>query len=534
VYDHPNLPGYSVVTKRWEAGVGSSVVESEMPFTGVVYGLGSVESYGYNIGTLVKNLNNLSRVNTSFNTGANPTDYTCKGAPFTVTVLLPIQPESILWEFSKVPKLTPNVDSLQLNPVPVETVEVDGVTYYAYTVKKDFVIDTTGIIYVPIQYTSPLIEKCTGIETGVVVLQILPAPKTDFSILFPGGGATACSGGTGTFTGDLITANGIALNKWDWTFPGNVKPTGRTQTFTFPDSGTFPVTLKGITADGCVSDTTKNIVINARPVVTITNDSLPTCPATPVTFTINNPVAGITYNWYDAATGGNLVGTGTSFTTASTVAIPDTFYVEGVSPLLCGSAVRKKVTAYAVATLAKVTVTSTSTPVSITFSWIAVAGASGYEVSTDGGVTFITPSSGATGLTHTISGLTPSTAVTIVVRATGIVTCQTSVSDPVTAKTLLETIFIANAFTPNGDGKNDEFKVYGYTIKTMKFLVFNQWGQKIAETINPVMDANGGHNVWDGRHKGAYQPSGVYMYVSQMVLLNGEVVNKKGSINLIR
>jgi gliding motility-associated-like protein len=534
VYDHPNLPGYSIVTKRWDAGEGASVVESEMPFTGVVYGLGSVESYGYNVGTLVKNLNNLSTVTTSFNTGANPTGYTCKGAPFTVTILLPIEPTTLLWQFSKVPKLKPNVDSLQTNPVPVKTVEVDGVTYYAYTVQQSFVIDTVGFINIPVQYTSPLIEKCSGTETGIVIVQILPAPQTDFKVVFPGGGTAACAGATGTFTGDLITANGIALNQWQWTFPGNVTPSGRVQTYTFPDGGSFPVKLKGITADGCVSDTTKQVVINPRPVVTITNDSLPTCAATPVTFTINNPGAGITYNWYDAPTGGNLVTTGTSFTTATTITLPSSYYVEGVSPTSCESAVRKKVTAYAVAGLAAPVVTATSTPISITFTWTAVSGATGYEVSTDGGTTFITPSSGATGLTHVIEGLTPSTEITLIVRAKGIVSCQTSLSDPVKGKTLLETIFIANAFTPNGDGKNDEFKVYGYTIKEMRFMVFNQWGQKIAEVINPAKDANGGYTVWDGRHKGQMQPSGVYMYVSQMVLLNGTVVNKKGAINLIR
>lgn len=535
VYDHPNLPGYSIVMKRWpEDSEGASVVESDMPFTGVVYGLGSVESYGYNIGTLVKNLNNLSSINTSFNSGTNPTDYTCKGAPFTVTILLPIQPESILWQFSKVPKLSPNVDSLQHNPVPARTVEVDGVTYYAYTVNKDFVMDTVGVMNIPVQYTSPLIEKCTNTETGSVVVQILPAPQTDFEVAFPGGGATACAGAVGTFTGDLITANGIALNKWQWTFPGNTAATGRVQPFTFAGAGTFPVTLKGVTADGCVSDTIKQIVINPRPVVAVINDSVPTCAATPVTFTVNNPGADITYNWYDAPTGGNLVGTGSTLATTTTTTLPATFYAEGVSDSACASVVRKKVTVYAVMPLAAPVVTATSTPVSITFTWTAVSGATEYEVSTDGGNTFVTPSSGSSGVTHVIEGLTPATEVTLIVRAKGVVDCQTSLSEPAKAKTQLDQIFIANAFTPNGDAKNDEFKIYGFTIRQMKCMVFNQWGQKIAEVTNPAMDASGGHIIWDGRYKGEMQPSGVYMYVSQMVLINGSVVTRKGSINLIR
>ncbi len=534
IYDHPNLQGYSIVSKKWEGGEAASVVECELPFTGIVYGLGNVESYGYNIGTLVKNLNNLSSVNTSFNTGVNPTEYTCKGAPFTVTVLLPIKPTSIRWEFSKVPKLSPNTDSVQTNPVAIDSSVVNGITYYSYTVKQNFVTDTSGFLYIPVQYTSPSIEKCSQTETGRIVIQILPAPATDFSVSLPVGTSGICSGNASTFTGDLITRNGIAVNQWNWTFPGNSTRSGQVQNFTFPVAGTYPVTLRGITADGCISDTTKNLVVNPRPVVTITGDSLGACAGTSVTFNITNPEAGVTYNWYDAANGGNLVASGTSFTPASSVVLPSSFYVSGIPATLCESVVRKKVTIYGAQLLSSPVVTASSTPESITFTWIPVNGAVSYEVSTDAGTTFVTPTSGQTGLTHTISGLTPSTEITIIVKVNGTASCQTSVSQPVSGRTLLDQVFVPNTFTPNGDGRNDDLRVYGYVIKELKFAVFNQWGQKIYETTNPAMDATGGHIVWDGRSGGKVQPTGVYVYISQMVLLDGTTVNKKGAINLIR
>ena len=534
IYPHPNLPGYSVVTKKWAAGEGSSFVESESPFTGVVYGMGSAESYGYNIGTLVRNLNVLSSVNTTFNTGANPTDYTCAGAPFTVTVLLPLQPTSILWQFSQVTGLSPNVDSLQTNPVPVNTVVVDGETYYAYTVQHSFVLNATGTVNIPVIYTSPLIEKCTQSETGKVVVQILPAPVTDFSIAFPGSTlAEACVGATGTFTGNLITENGVALNQWNWTFP-TTTPTGRIQNYTFATAGTFPIKLQGVTADGCVSEKSKDVKINALPVVGVTLDSVAVCAGATNTFTVNNPVTGTTYNWYTLPQGGTLAGTGTSFTPPVTATLPAVYYVEAVSASLCNSATRKKVTMYQLPNLLPTTITATSTPLSITFTWTPVTGASSYQVSVDGGTTYTTPSSGPSGLTHTVNGLVPSTEVTLIVKAIGTIACQTSTSLPVTGKTLLDQVFIPNSFTPNGDGRNDELKVYGYVIAEMRFVIFNQWGEKIAETKNAAMDASGGHIVWDGRHKGDIQPSGVYMYVARIVLLNGTILEKKGAINLIR
>jgi len=90
-----------------------------------------------------------------------------------------------------------------------------------------------------------------------------------------------------------------------------------------------------------------------------------------------------------------------------------------------------------------------------------------------------------------------------------------------------DNIFIPNSFTPNGDGHNDQLKVFGSNIKEMKMMIFNQWGQKIFETTNM-------NNGWDGTLGGKPQPSGVYMFVCRITLNSGEIIDKKGSINLVR
>lgn len=56
-YPHPQMAGYSVVVKRWPASQSQCVVSSTSPFTGITYGLGSVESYGYNLGTRLNAVN---------------------------------------------------------------------------------------------------------------------------------------------------------------------------------------------------------------------------------------------------------------------------------------------------------------------------------------------------------------------------------------------------------------------------------------------------------------------------------------------
>lgn len=88
-------------------------------------------------------------------------------------------------------------------------------------------------------------------------------------------------------------------------------------------------------------------------------------------------------------------------------------------------------------------------------------------------------------------------------------------------------VFIPNAFTPNGDGKNDVLQVYGNSIVALDMKVFNQWG----ELIYTMKDVS---SKWDGSYKGRQQPVGVYIYVAKVRFQSGNTVTKKGSVNLIR
>jgi gliding motility-associated-like protein len=163
----------------------------------------------------------------------------------------------------------------------------------------------------------------------------------------------------------------------------------------------------------------------------------------------------------------------------------------------------------------------------IRFAWPPVANATGYKVSRDG-LNWTDPSSGPTGTTHTISGLQGRDTVGLTVEALGTRwDCPTVYSKHVIGTTLSDQIFFPNTFTPNGDGKNDVFKVYSNVIQSMHFLIFNQWGEKIFET----QDINGS---WNGMYKGKPQPIGVYVYAASIVLTDGTSLVKKGSFNLVR
>ena len=88
-------------------------------------------------------------------------------------------------------------------------------------------------------------------------------------------------------------------------------------------------------------------------------------------------------------------------------------------------------------------------------------------------------------------------------------------------------LYVPNAFTPNGDGQNDVFEVYGVGISQVDLTVYNRWGQEIFK-------ASSNRPQWDGMYKGKMQPPGTYSYLVEVWFLGDHVVKQKGSVALIR
>jgi gliding motility-associated-like protein len=228
-----------------------------------------------------------------------------------------------------------------------------------------------------------------------------------------------------------------------------------------------------------------------------------------------------------------VLATGTSFTTPTlTATTTTTYYAEAEVTGGCVSTVRTPVTVTILGPLvAPVVTVDATTASSVTFAWQAVTGASGYQVSIDNGQHFITPSSGANGLTHTVTNLQPAQAVTIIVRANGNTDCQQSANSAAVTGTASNPfgngLFIPNVFTPNGDGSNDVLFVYGNTIKSLTLSIYDQWGELQFKSTNKA-------SGWDGTYKGTNQPVGVYVYYIEATMNDGQVVKKKGTVTLLR
>jgi gliding motility-associated-like protein len=275
-----------------------------------------------------------------------------------------------------------------------------------------------------------------------------------------------------------------------------------------------------------VADTTKSLTINPLPQIEVEEDTIYVCVNDPATFDVENPNATYSYKWYSDTVGGTQLGTGSRFNIPS-LTQTTIVWVEATSADGCNSK-RKKVTAIVLLDIDNPVVELDTAGLDfIRFRWAPVSGATRYEISTDNGATWQSPSSGPLGTTHTINGLKPSEGRVIIVRAIGNNDCQKSESTPKEGRALPGKVFIANAFSPNGDGLNEMFIINNDAIQRIQLAVYNQWGEKVFETTDPTRG-------WNGTFRGKVQPSGVYMYVARIEYFDGKVETRKGTINLIR
>jgi gliding motility-associated-like protein len=96
---------------------------------------------------------------------------------------------------------------------------------------------------------------------------------------------------------------------------------------------------------------------------------------------------------------------------------------------------------------------------------------------------------------------------------------------------VLEPLFdVPNAFSPNGDGVNDRFRVVycledGFEVLSMK--VFNRWGKMVYEEQN-------GNAGWDGNYRSEPAPAEVYVYYILLKMPDGALREIKGDITLLR
>jgi len=122
---------------------------------------------------------------------------------------------------------------------------------------------------------------------------------------------------------------------------------------------------------------------------------------------------------------------------------------------------------------------------------------------------------------------TPTVTTTYTLTATNAVGCNAS--DDIIVTVIPYCIKVKNAFSPNGDGINDNWQVYDQYDCLSKVIVtiFNRYGNKVYENKDY-------RNTWDGTYNGKALPDGTYYAVVEFVLINGKKITKKSDVTLLR
>ena len=91
----------------------------------------------------------------------------------------------------------------------------------------------------------------------------------------------------------------------------------------------------------------------------------------------------------------------------------------------------------------------------------------------------------------------------------------------------LSCIELVNTFTPNNDGINDTWVADFSSYENVELLIFNKWGNQIAQLNTPTIS-------WNGMYEGNALPAGTYYYVIKLTESSGEVITQTGPITLLR
>lgn len=119
------------------------------------------------------------------------------------------------------------------------------------------------------------------------------------------------------------------------------------------------------------------------------------------------------------------------------------------------------------------------------------------------------------------------------VTATNVAGCSASASLTVNVIACRD-VFFPNAFTPNGDGRNDTFQIFANENclrRIRRMTIFDRWGQQVFEKLDFQPGISGG---WNGRFREKEMPSEVYVWLVELEFLDGKVEVRRGDLTLVR
>ena len=445
---------------------------------------------------------------------------TTPSSPTSGVTGLSVGPNVFVWTISS-PPCAPSTDTIiiiQMNPVstslagPNQTICSNTATLAGNTPAVGTgtwtLVSGAGTITTPGSPTTTVTGLGAGANVFMWTISNPPCPSSTSTVTInnTGGPSVSTTSQTnvdcnGNSSGAATVAGSGGAGSYTYSWTGGA---GASASATGLSAGSYTVTI----TDGAGCSTTTIITITQpSPVSGVVSTTTATCGLSDGAAAVaaSGGTGALTYSW---SPGGA--------TTASITGIPSGLYTVTITDSLgcvssasgtVGSVGGPAVNAGAGSTIVSggtAILSGTGSP-GVTFSWSPAATVSCPTCAT----TVASPTQTTTyTLTVTINGCTSYDTVTVFVE----IECGE--------------LFVPNVFSPNGDGNNDELKVYGNCIVDFEFVVFDRWGQKVFEITDPAI-------TWDGRFNGKMMDAAVFVYYLKGTV-KGIDVSKHGNITLVK
>ena len=291
----------------------------------------------------------------------------------------------------------------------------------------------------------------------------------------------------------LATSSDGFITSYNWDFNGDnlTDNTLQNPQYIFTQTGNYGVKLEVQTQYGCVNTILKSVFVNATPSALFTAQNNVGCPSLCVQFSNNSTIGSgsiVTNQWIFGDNSSPEYSQNPSHC-YNTGYYTVTLKVVSDSGCISSSTMPSLINVYPTP-VADFNVTPSE--VDITMPLIEVEdksiGASTIQYQFSDGTIKNTPN-----FNHTFN-TTSAQSVYIMQIVKNAYSCSDSIIKQIIIKPAY-TIYIPNAFTPNSDGLNDQFKAVGFGIAQFKLQVFDRWGAL-------VFESNDINSSWDGSING--------------------------------
>lgn len=123
-------------------------------------------------------------------------------------------------------------------------------------------------------------------------------------------------------------------------------------------------------------------------------------------------------------------------------------------------------------------------------------------------------------------------------RANEIYTSELLGEYPFTFSLRGSSVQLFNAFSPNGDGTNDVYRVKTQSLLSFRMKIFNRWGQEVASGDHNSLPTEHENDFtyyvcWDGTYHGSRVEDGVYFILVEAEGSDGIQYVRRGDINIL-